>query len=100
MSRTLYLALLAASVGAAGAAVAVVGEWHRHTCETCGHRWSHLGAFNVGNLAAHTCGRCGREQWWKDGVPDHIKVAHAQHVAMHSAQTRAEPRQVDNRGAY
>ena len=42
-------------------------DGHTHTCESCGHRWRHLGAFNVGDPAAHSC-KCGTVQWWKDGV--------------------------------
>lgn len=43
-------------------------DGHSHTCP-CGHRWRHLGAFNMGDLDAHTCKRCGTVEWWKDGVP-------------------------------
>ena len=43
-------------------------DGHAHTCESCGTRWRHLGAFNVGDPSAHTC-KCGTVQWWKDGVP-------------------------------
>lgn len=50
--------------------VGVLGAYmlglHSHTCE-CGNRWHHLGAFNLGDLEAHTCGRCGTVQWWKSG---------------------------------
>jgi hypothetical protein len=53
--------------------VGVIGyhmlDGHTHTCESCGHRWRHLGAFNLGDPAAHTCGRCNTVQWWKDGTP-------------------------------
>jgi hypothetical protein len=44
-------------------------DGHTHTCEACGERWRHLGAFNLGDPGAHTCGKCGTVQWWKDGVP-------------------------------
>jgi hypothetical protein len=51
--------------------VGVLGAYmlglHSHTCVECGHRWRHLGAFNLGDLEAHTCGRCGTVQWWKSG---------------------------------
>jgi hypothetical protein len=44
-------------------------DMHAHTCDACGNRWRHLGAFNVGDPTSHTCGKCGVVQWWKDGVP-------------------------------
>ncbi len=44
-------------------------DGHSHSCEACGHRWRHLGVFNVGDPAAHACHQCGTVQWWKDGVP-------------------------------
>ena len=60
------LGVIAIAVG-----VGVLGYYaldgHSHTCESCGHRWRHLGAFNVGDPAAHSC-KCGTVQWWKDGV--------------------------------
>ena len=49
-------------------------DGHSHTCESCGHRWRHLGAFNVGDPAAHSC-KCGTVQWWKDGVPHVFREA-------------------------
>lgn len=52
--------------------VGVIGfyalEWHRHTCESCGRKWSHLGALNQNCEGSHTC-TCGQVQWWKDGAP-------------------------------
>jgi hypothetical protein len=42
-------------------------DGHAHQCDGCGHRWRHLGAFNFGDPAAHTCAWCGTVQWWKDG---------------------------------
>jgi hypothetical protein len=42
-------------------------DGHGHTCEGCGHRWRHLGAFNFGEVPAHTCKVCGTVQFWKDG---------------------------------
>jgi hypothetical protein len=42
-------------------------DWHKHQCESCGHTWRHLGAFNLGEVAAHTCRKCGTVQWWKSG---------------------------------
>lgn len=44
-------------------------DGHAHTCEACGNRWRHLGAFNLGDPQAHTCKQCGTVQWWKDGFP-------------------------------
>ena len=63
------LGVLAIAVG-----VGVLGYYmldgHTHTCEACGHRWRHLGAFNFGDPVAHTCNQCGTVQWWKDGYPN------------------------------
>jgi hypothetical protein len=42
-------------------------DGHGHTCEACGHRWRHLGAFNFGEVPAHACTMCGTVQFWKDG---------------------------------
>jgi hypothetical protein len=42
-------------------------DGHAHTCESCGHRWRHLGAFNFGDPSAHSCAICGTVQFWKDG---------------------------------
>ena len=44
-------------------------DWHRHTCDTCGHTWTHFGAFNLADEGSHRCGACGAVQWWKDGAP-------------------------------
>lgn len=44
-------------------------DGHSHTCEACGHRWRHLGVFNLGDPVAHTCSKCHTVQWWKDGMP-------------------------------
>lgn len=41
--------------------------WHTHRC-VCGNVWSH-GSDQNGNVAAHTCGRCGRVQWHKAEAP-------------------------------
>jgi hypothetical protein len=57
---------LAIGVGMLGAYML---DLHAHTCDACGNRWRHLGAFNVGDPGSHTCGQCGVVQWWKDGVP-------------------------------
>ena len=43
-------------------------DGHCHRCESCGHRWRHLGVFNHGDPVAHAC-KCGTVQWWKDGTP-------------------------------
>lgn len=52
-------------------------DLHSHRCEGegCGHKWYHLGAFNVGDPASHTCARCGSVQWFKDGVPHVFREA-------------------------
>jgi hypothetical protein len=42
-------------------------DGHAHTCEGCGNSWRHLGAFNFGEVPAHTCKVCGTVQFWKDG---------------------------------
>lgn len=57
---------IAIGVGVLGAYML---DMHAHTCDACGNRWRHLGAFNVGDSASHTCKSCGVVQWWKDGVP-------------------------------
>lgn len=44
-------------------------DLHGHTCDQCGYRWRHLGAFNLGDEESHTCSQCGGVQWWKNGVP-------------------------------
>lgn len=62
------LGVLAIAVGAV-ALGAYAFDMHSHTCEACGTRWRHLGAFNLGDPVAHACGTCGTVQWWKDGVP-------------------------------
>lgn len=50
--------------------VAAVGAYtldlHGHTCDGCGKTWRHLGAFNMGDHAAHACPACGKIQWWKN----------------------------------
>jgi hypothetical protein len=54
-------------------------DLHGHTCEACGSKWRHLGAFNLGDPATHACQQCGTVQWWKDGTP------HVYRNALHSA---------------
>jgi hypothetical protein len=61
---TLGIMALAFGIGVLGAYMLDV---HSHTCEVCGHRWRHLGAFNLGDLEAHRCRKCGQVQWWKCG---------------------------------
>ena len=62
------LGTIAIAVGAVALSLYAF-DWHSHTCESCGHRWRHLGAFNLGDPIAHTCASCKTVQWWKDGVP-------------------------------
>lgn len=57
---------LALGVGALGVYAL---DYHRHSCEQCGARWGHFGAFNLGDEASHTCSHCGQVQWWKCGAP-------------------------------
>jgi hypothetical protein len=61
---TLGIMALAFGLGVLGAYMLDV---HAHTCEACGNRWRHLGAFNLGDLEAHRCQKCGQVQWWKCG---------------------------------
>jgi hypothetical protein len=60
---TLGVIALAFGIGVLGA---YVFDLHSHTC-VCGNRWYHLGAFNMGDEAAHQCRKCGTVQWWKTG---------------------------------
>jgi hypothetical protein len=62
------LATLAITVGVVALGVYAL-DLHAHTCVNCGHRWRHLGAFNLGDEESHTCSRCGQVQWWKCGAP-------------------------------
>lgn len=55
-------------------------DGHSHTCEACGKRWRHLGAFNFGEVPAHTCAVCGTVQFWKDGFK-HVFPDSAQRTA-------------------
>ncbi len=66
VGKMLGVVALAVGVGVLGAYIL---DLHSHTCEACGQRWRHLGAFNMGDPGAHTCDKCGTVQWWKDGVP-------------------------------
>jgi len=67
-------------------------DLHSHACESCGHRWRHLGAFNIGDERSHTCARCGQVQWWKDGVPQVVRNAHARLHATHTTNVVQELR--------
>lgn len=60
------IGVLAIAVGV-GVLGAYMLDMHTHTCEACGNKWRHLGAFNLGDPVAHTC-KCGTVQWWKDGA--------------------------------
>ena len=68
------LGTLAIAVGV-GVLGAYMLDLHSHTCEACGNRWRHLGAFNLGDPGAHACSACGTVQWWKDGVPHVFRSA-------------------------
>lgn len=63
---------IAIGVGVLGAYML---DLHSHTCEACGNRWRHLGAFNLGDPVSHTCSKCGTVQWWKDGAPHVFREA-------------------------
>lgn len=65
------LKVLAVAFGA-GVVGAVVFDLHSHACESCGRKWKHLGEFNHGDVAAHTCPRCGKVQWNQDGYQDQL----------------------------
>jgi hypothetical protein len=60
-------------------------DGHAHQCEACGHRWRHLGVFNLGDPTAHTCRTCGTVQWWKDGT------AHVFREALRSPPSKVLP---------
>lgn len=57
---------IAIGVGAIGAYML---DLHGHQCGSCGSKWKHFGAFNLGDVASHTCSSCGQVQWWKSGAP-------------------------------
>jgi hypothetical protein len=63
---TLTALAIAVGLGVLGAHML---DLHGHTCDRCGRRWVHLGAFNLGDEQSHTCARCGEVQWWKCGAP-------------------------------
>jgi len=73
--QVLGVAVLVVGIGVASAYAL---DLHSHTCEACGRRWRHLGAFNIGDQDAHTCA-CGTVQWWKsihsDGAIAHNSSA-------------------------
>lgn len=62
------LGALAVAVGVGALGVYAL-DYHRHTCDQCGARWGHFGAFNLGDEDSHKCSRCGQVQWWKCGAP-------------------------------
>jgi rRNA maturation endonuclease Nob1 len=74
---TLGVIAIAFGIGMAGA---YVFDWHGHRCDQCGTTWNHLGAFSAGEPDKHTCPKCGAMQWWKDGVPRHVRDVH-DHIA-------------------
>lgn len=44
--------------------------FHSHRCPSCGHTWCHaddvpVRSSFVQNRKAHTCAKCGTEQYWK-----------------------------------
>jgi hypothetical protein len=63
---TLTVMALAFGLGVFGAYML---DLHNHRCSSCGNKWWHLGAFNLGDPASHTCKQCGTVQWFKDGAP-------------------------------
>jgi hypothetical protein len=67
-------------VAAIALGIGIVGAWtldlHSHTCDSCGKRWWHLGAFNFGDQPAHTCSQCGEQQWWKGNIPIGLRQSH------------------------
>ncbi len=63
---TLGVIAIAFGVGVLGAYML---DLHGHTCDRCGRRWRHFGAFNLGDEQSHTCPCCGQVQWWKCGAP-------------------------------
>jgi hypothetical protein len=69
------LGVIAVALGV-GFIAAYTLDAHAHRCDSCGHKWWHLGAFSLGEKAAHTCKRCGAEQWWKSSVPAEYRQAY------------------------
>lgn len=69
------LGVIAIALGV-GFVAAYTLDAHSHTCDSCGHKWWHLGAFNLGDVGAHRCDRCSAMQWWKGNVPDEFRHAH------------------------
>jgi hypothetical protein len=63
-------------VGAGAIAVGFLAwracDVHSHVCDSCGHAWTHAGAFHFGDDRAHACAKCGRMQWWRVGAPRHL----------------------------
>lgn len=87
----------ASALGVLGGLVAAAGlvvlgmhmlDWHRHSCSACGRRWSHFGAFNLGDEASHTC-TCGQVQWWKCGVPHVLRGSQFAQAPLEGASPRS-----------
>jgi len=92
--------LFGSTLGVIGVALGlgIVGAFaldlHSHTCDKCGRKWRHLGAFNAGDERAHSCPACGETQWWKTGtspaqrarvfVAEVTKDVDATHVPFHA----------------
>lgn len=48
----------------------IASAFHKHKCGNCGHIWEHSNGCG-GDVKAHTCEKCGEEQWIKwFGVED------------------------------
>jgi hypothetical protein len=96
---TLGVLAIAAGVGVLGYFML---DGHSHSCEACGHRWRHLGAFNLGDATAHTCKKCGTVQWWKDGFQhvfrDPLYVSASEEAPGSISQQRQEIREVPQPG--
>ncbi len=41
---------------------------HKHKCSNCGNAWKHSNK-NLGDVKAHTCSKCGEEEWDKYHTP-------------------------------
>jgi hypothetical protein len=85
---TLGIVALAFGIGVLGAYAL---DLHSHTCDLCGHKWRHLGAFNLGDAASHTCSVCGKAQWWKCGF---TKASHITHATAAQPSTIVQPQRL------
>ncbi len=85
---TLGVVALALGIGVLGAYAL---DFHGHTCEACGRRWHHLGAFNLGDVAAHTCKQCGEVQWWKNGFQEYAATGKLTDGAFQQPAPLAQP---------